>query len=1073
MDNAGHLWLFGGSGGGSGPNGDTVELLDLWEFDPSTKEWTWMGGSSNSNCVYCFQPGVYGTLGTPASGNHPGGRFDATSWTDRSGNLWLFGGQGGSYNNDLWEFNPSTSEWAWMGGSVDVPNTLGKPGVYGTLGIPAAGNVPGGRAEASNWTDSSGNFWLFGGYGLDADGDEGWLNDLWEFTPSTNQWAWIGGGSTIPANSEGEAGNPGVYGTLGMPATGNVPGGHSYAMNWIDKSNNLWLFGGYGIAANGYRALLNDLWEFNPSTGEWAWMGGGEANGQAGIYGTLGIPAAGNVPGSRQYASGWTDQNGNFWLLGGNAFDANGNYSHLNDLWEYQPPAPLLTSTTAVTSSVNPLSSGQSVTFMATVAGSGSTTTVPTGNLVFNVDGAPAETFTLNNAGTASYSTSSLTGGQHTIQAVYSGDSTFASSTSAALTETVLQTQTITFTPTSPVTLGVAPITLAATGGASGNPVTFSIVSGPGTLSGTNNSVLTVTGVGTIVIAANQAGSSSYTGAPQVTASIVVQPPTPATITSPAAGSTLTGSTVTLTWTAATGVTQYDLHVGTTGAGSSNIFGGVVTGQSKTVTGIPTTGGTLNVRLYSLISGAWQYIDYAFTEESPAAPATITSPAPGSALTSSTATLTWTTGSQVTQYDLRVGTTGAGSSNIFGGVVTGQSKTVTGIPTTGATLNVRLYSLIAGAWQYVDYTYTEASPATPAAMTAPIPGSTLTLSSATFSWTTGSQVTQYDLKIGTTGAGSSNIFGGVVTGQSKTVTGIPTTGSTLNVRLYSLISGAWQYIDYTYMEASPAAPATLTSPTPSSTLTGSSTTFGWTTGSLVTQYNLKVGTTGVGSYNLFGGTVTGQSQTVTGIPTTGGTLYVRLSSLIAGAWQYTDYTYTEVSPAAATMTSPTPSSTLSGPSATFTWTTGSLVTEYDLKVGTTGVGSYNIFSGIIAGQSQAVTGIPTTGGTLYVRLESLISGTWQYTDYTYTTGNPTAMLSVTSLTFAARNQGTTSSAQGFVVTNNGGAALTVSSISLTGTNPTSFSVSSNTCGSSLAPEATCDIAVTFTAASALSLKSLS
>jgi hypothetical protein len=88
------------------------------------------------------------------------------------------------------------------------------------------------------------------------------------------------------------------------------------------------------------------------------------------------------------------------------------------------------------------------------------------------------------------------------------------------------QAQAISFTaPTSPVTYGVAPITLSATGGASGNPVTFSIVSGPGTLSGANNSILTVTGAGTIVVAANQAGTSgalNYSAAAQVTQSIVV-----------------------------------------------------------------------------------------------------------------------------------------------------------------------------------------------------------------------------------------------------------------------------------------------------------------------------------------------------------------------------------------------------------------------------------------------------------------------------------------------------------------------------------------------------------------------
>jgi hypothetical protein len=163
---------------------------------------------------------------------------------------------------------------------------------------------------------------------------------------------------------------------------------------------------------------------------------------------------------------------------------------------------------------------------------------------------------------------------------------------------------------------------------------------------------------------------------------------------------------VVFSWTTGTGVTQYSLHVGTTGAGSTNIFGGAVTGQSKSVSGIPT-GGTLYVRLYSLINGAWQFNDYTYAEASSAVPAAITSPAGGSTLTGSTVVFSWTSGAGVTQYSLHVGTTGAGSTNIFGGTVTGQSKSVSGIPTTGGTLYVRLYSLIGGAWQFNDYTYTE------------------------------------------------------------------------------------------------------------------------------------------------------------------------------------------------------------------------------------------------------------------------------------------------------------------------------------------------------------------------------
>ena len=37
----------------------------------------------------------------------------------------------------------------------------------------------------STWIDSSGNLWLFGGYGYDSTGQLGYLNDLWQYDPST------------------------------------------------------------------------------------------------------------------------------------------------------------------------------------------------------------------------------------------------------------------------------------------------------------------------------------------------------------------------------------------------------------------------------------------------------------------------------------------------------------------------------------------------------------------------------------------------------------------------------------------------------------------------------------------------------------------------------------------------------------------------------------------------------------------------------------------------------------------------------------------------------------------------
>ena len=59
-----------------------------------------------------------------------------------------------------------------------------QPGIYGTLGTPAAGNVPGGRLNAVTWIDAQGNLWLFGGYGMDSQQHGlGYLNDLWVYQP--------------------------------------------------------------------------------------------------------------------------------------------------------------------------------------------------------------------------------------------------------------------------------------------------------------------------------------------------------------------------------------------------------------------------------------------------------------------------------------------------------------------------------------------------------------------------------------------------------------------------------------------------------------------------------------------------------------------------------------------------------------------------------------------------------------------------------------------------------------------------------------------------------------------------
>lgn len=348
-DSSGNLWLFGGYG--TGPTAAQNDLNDVWKYDPKVGMWTWMTGSNTPE-----QPGTYGVLGTPAVGNVPGARYEATSWTDTSGDFWLFGGLGldsaGTRGdlNDLWRYSPATNMWTWMGGPSTLCNLQGNSacaGVYGTQGVPAPGNWPGSRTDAVGWADSCGNLWLFGGFGWDSTGRGAPLNDLWQYDTATNMWRWVSGANITNQN--------GTYGTLAVPNPGNMPGARTGAAAWTDASGNFWLFGGEGNDVNGIRCeqgqgalecTLDDLWEYNPNTDVWTWMGGSDVIAQNGVYGAQGTPAAGNFPGARWLAVSWTDSAGKFWLFGGDGFDSfgtGGGNADLNDIWKYDPATGIWT----------------------------------------------------------------------------------------------------------------------------------------------------------------------------------------------------------------------------------------------------------------------------------------------------------------------------------------------------------------------------------------------------------------------------------------------------------------------------------------------------------------------------------------------------------------------------------------------------------------------------------------------------------------------------------------------------------------------------------------------------------
>lgn len=324
MDAAGNFWYFGGDGFGAGGAG---QMNDLWFYNRGTNNWKWVWGGTN--------PGYYGGYGHPKGtagpNNAPGGRSGGAYWIGGDGKLWMMGGLGYgtpySYGhlNEVWNYDPATGYWTWVSGN----NTSDHYGIYGIKGIPAATNMPGGRAYFDSWKDANGDIWIFGGYGYGESGGVGYLNDLWKYSPDSNLWTWMGGPKTPNVT--------GTYGSLGVLDAASWPGARANYEAFVDSDGKFWLFGGNNLAGK-----FNDWWMFDPNQdGLCGYMGGVGVVNANGIYGSLGVTEYGVYPGARTQMYGWSGADGTLWIFGGNGYGISGS-GYLNDMWAFNFTANML-----------------------------------------------------------------------------------------------------------------------------------------------------------------------------------------------------------------------------------------------------------------------------------------------------------------------------------------------------------------------------------------------------------------------------------------------------------------------------------------------------------------------------------------------------------------------------------------------------------------------------------------------------------------------------------------------------------------------------------------------------------
>ncbi len=401
--------------------------------------------------------------------------------------------------------------------------------------------------------------------------------------------------------------------------------------------------------------------------------------------------------------------------------------------------------------------------------------------------------------------------------------------------------------------------------------------------------------------------------------------------------------------------------------------------------------GTSGFSVNALGEVAGEYIDsnevlhgLVYTQNPPA----ITSPAPGSTLASGNVTFTWNPNG-ATGIELKLGTLGPGATDLYNGAVTTATSVTVSIPANGVTVFATLVYHLNGVWDSVAYTYTESGSPTLPSMISPTPSSTLS-GSTTFTWNPGAGVTGIELKLGTLDPGASDLYNGAITTATSVTVSIPANGVTVFATLVYHLNGVEYLIPYTYTESGSPTPPSMISPTPGSTLSGS-TTFTWSPGSGVTGIELKLGTDGPGASDLYNGAITTATSVTVNIPANGVTVFATLVYHLNSVEHEIPYTYTESgSPTLPAMISPTPGSELNNPNIfgpqTFTWSPGAGPTLFELKLGTSPLAN-NIYNGAATTATSVTVNLPLPNSpanfTVYATLVYHLNGTEYSILYTY------------------------------------------------------------------------------------------
>jgi hypothetical protein len=363
--------------------------------------------------------------------------------------------------------------------------------------------------------------------------------------------------------------------------------------------------------------------------------------------------------------------------------------------------------------------------------------------------------------------------------------------------------------------------------------------------------------------------------------------------------------------------------------------------------------------------------------------AQIAYPADGATNADMSQAIQWTTVLNAQAYELYLGSTLGAKDLLDSDQIQGTSYLATGV-LGNQTVFARVWTEVAGVWQYSDSTFTTA--ATVATLTSPVNGATNVNVTLPIQWTTVAGAQAYELYLGSTLGAKDFVDSDQIQRTSYLAIGVPS-NQTVFARLWTEVGGVWRSSDSTFTTA--ATVATLTSPVNGASNVNVMLPMQWTTIAGVQAYELYLGTT-LGAKDLVDTDQLQQTWYLASSLAGGQTVFARLWTEAGGVWRFSDSSF-KTAATVATLTSPINGATNVNTALPMQWTAVLNAQAYYLYGGTT-LGTNNLVNtGEIHQTSYLAIGLPASQA-VFARLWTKVGGIWRYSDSSFTTAATVATL---------------------------------------------------------------------------------